>query len=358
MEGGVGNDTYLVDSSGDVVTELANAGTDTVRSSVSYTLGVNIENLVLNGTTDINGTGNSANNIIAGNSGNNTLDGGTGIDTMAGAAGDDTYLVDNPTDLVTEAVDEGIDTVRSSASYALGSNIENLILTGSGAVNATGNSLDNTITGNASNNTLDGGAGVDTMAGGGGNDTYLVDNFADHVNEGFGAGTDTILSSSSYTLGANIENLILTDTSAINATGNSLDNIIAGSTGDNILDGGAGVDILTGQGGADTFAFFNKQTFGFNTSDRITDFSGNDQILISKSAFGITATSLNCFSASGAKALTAGLATDALFVYDTSSGNLYLNQNGNAKGAGTGGIFAVLDNKFSGFGASNINLVA
>ena len=141
-------------------------------------------------------------------------------------------------------------------------------------------------------------------------------------------------------------------------TGNALDNIITGNTGNNTLNGGAGIDILTGQGGADTFAFFSKQIFGASTSDHITDFSSNDRILISKSTFGISVSTFTCSSVSDDKAVTTSLATDALFIYDASSGNLYWNQNSNASGAGTGGVFAILDNKFFGFTTSNINLVA
>ncbi|WP_230401119.1 calcium-binding protein [Microcystis aeruginosa] len=82
--GGLGNDTYQIDTTTDTITENANQGTDTVQSSVTYTLGNNLENLTLTGTTNINGTGNAANNILTGNSGNNILNGSDGNDTLIG----------------------------------------------------------------------------------------------------------------------------------------------------------------------------------------------------------------------------------------------------------------------------------
>jgi Ca2+-binding RTX toxin-like protein len=92
MSGGAGNDTYYVDNSGDVVIESLNQGTDRVFSTINYTLGSNLENLILSGTGNINGTGNTLNNRITGNTGNNIFRGGNGTDTLIGGAGNDTLI--------------------------------------------------------------------------------------------------------------------------------------------------------------------------------------------------------------------------------------------------------------------------
>ena len=84
LEGGTGNDTYVVYAASDQVIENAGEGTDLVRSSVSYTLGDNVENLTLTGTAAINGTGNGVANVITGNSAANVIVGGGGGDTLIG----------------------------------------------------------------------------------------------------------------------------------------------------------------------------------------------------------------------------------------------------------------------------------
>jgi Ca2+-binding RTX toxin-like protein len=253
MTGGLGNDSYVVDNVGDVIVENAGEGTDTVYSNLAtYTLGTNLENLVLYDTGNINGTGNSVNNAITGNTGNNILDGGLGADTLIGGAGNDTYVVDNVGDVVVEKTGEGIDTVQSSITYTLGANVENLTLTGTDSLTGIGNELNNVITGNSGNDILSGGLGADTLIGGLGNDSYVVDS-SDVIVENVGEGTDTVYSNLvTYTLGTNLENLVLYDTGNINGTGNSDNNVITGNTGNNILTGGAGDDTLDGGLGSDT----------------------------------------------------------------------------------------------------------
>jgi VCBS repeat-containing protein len=186
MVGGAGDDTYEVDAAGDSVSEIVDGadtgGFDTVRASVDYSLSDAVEALTLSGTTNLNGTGNTLDNVLVGNAGNNTLtglagndllDGGQGADTLIGGVGDDSYVLDNAGDQVMEMAGEGIDTVRSRITTTLADNVENLSLLGNYAINGTGNTLDNTLTGNAGNNTLDGGAGNDSyvLSAGGGTDT-------------------------------------------------------------------------------------------------------------------------------------------------------------------------------------------
>ncbi|MEZ0224840.1 MAG: matrixin family metalloprotease, partial [Alphaproteobacteria bacterium] len=137
MNGGAGNDTYVVDAVGEIITDTA--GVDTVRSSIDYILGVGLEHLTLTGSGNVNGTGNSSVNILTGNSGNNTFDGGAGNDTMAGGLGNDTYIVTGTGDVITELTGEGLDTVSSSVTWILTGDLDNLTLTGTTALNGTGN---------------------------------------------------------------------------------------------------------------------------------------------------------------------------------------------------------------------------
>ena len=163
--------------------ELPGQGTDKVQSDVSFDLsvsGANVENLDLLGTSPINATGNALANIITGNSADNILDGGidgpgTIADQLKGAGGNDTYIVRDVYDKVTEASNQGTDTIQSFVSYVLGSNVENLELQGSEALNGTGNTAANVITGNSASNILNGKGGDDILTGGNGADVYVFD---------------------------------------------------------------------------------------------------------------------------------------------------------------------------------------
>jgi Ca2+-binding RTX toxin-like protein len=191
LKGGAGNDIYVVDNTGDVVTELASGGTDLIQSSVTYTLPGEVENLTLTGITAINGTGNTVANIITGNTANNTLNGSTGADQLKGGTGNDTYVVDNTGDVVTELASGGTDLIQSSVTYTLPVEVENLTLTGITAINGTGNTVANIITGNTANNTLSGGAANDTLTGGLGADSFIYNTSAAFATSAVGVDTIT-----------------------------------------------------------------------------------------------------------------------------------------------------------------------
>jgi Ca2+-binding RTX toxin-like protein len=252
MAGGAGDDTYIVDNVGDAVVEALASGTDTIRSSVSYGLSANVENLTLTGVAAIDGLGNDLANTLTGNSANNVLDGKAGADSMAGDAGDDTYVVDSAGDAVAESASAGLDIVLSSVTYSLAANVENLTLTGASSIDAIGNELANSLVGNSGNNLLDGRIGADTMLGGAGNDSYVVDDNGDVVIEFAGEGFDQVSASINYVLARQVEQLSLTG-SAIRATGNDLDNLLFGNSLANDLDGAAGADAMSGGAGDDRY---------------------------------------------------------------------------------------------------------
>jgi VCBS repeat-containing protein len=289
--GGAGDDLYLVDSTSALVNENPGEGNDTVYTLVDYTIGPNIEELVLfEGAGSINGSGNSLNNLLVGNSGHNVLDGKGGDDTMIGGAGSDWYYVDSTGDVVTENPDEGFDGlvhwdwVFASFDYTLGPTIEGLVLMeGAGNINGVGNDLNNGLQGNSGNNTLIGGlgddslnggdglndsGGDDTLIGGAGNDSYVVDSTSDLVTENPGEGFDVVYASLDYILGPNIEQLSLFGTGNINGVGNNLNNALQGNSGNNTLIGGDGDDSLNGRGG--------DGLWGSGGDDTLIGGAGND----------------------------------------------------------------------------------
>ena len=292
MAGGLGNDSYYVDNESDVAVEEAGAGADTVFASVNFTLGANIETLVLTGAGDISGTGNDLDNVLKGNSGANLLTGGDGNDSLYGAAGDtlvggqgnDAYYVASPFATIVEAANTGLDQVYSSSDYTLSDNLENITLTGTADINATGNSLANSLVGNSGNNRLDGGAGADLMAGGAGDDTYVLDIHTDHLFERAGEGTDTEIAAFSAFLPNNVENLTLSGDGNFTGFGNQFDNVIIGNDGNNKLNGGDGSDTLFGGKGDDLITGFvglHDVMAGGDGADRFLCFvSQHDTVLI------------------------------------------------------------------------------
>ncbi len=332
MTGLAGDDTYIVDNTGDSVVEVTGEGVDTVKSSVTYTLLSNTENLILTGSAAINGNGNSLANTLTGNSGNNQLNGKIGADVMKGMAGNDIYYVDNIGDKVTEGLNQGTDTIRSSISRALPTNVENLTLTGSAAINGNGNSLANTLTGNSGNNQLNGKIGADVMKGMAGNDIYYVDNIGDKVTEGLNQGTDTIRSSISRALPTNVEILTLIGTAAINGTGNTLANKIFGNGAANTLNGKESNDTLTGGAGGDRFLFATALN-GSTNFDRITDFNALDDTIRLENAIFMALTTTGTLAAS---AFTLGIAASTAehrIIYDQATGYLYYDQDGTGAAA-------------------------
>ncbi len=293
MTGLGGNDTYIVDSVGDIVVELAGGGNDTILTTISYTMVATseIENLrVLSAATTnaINLTGNNFVNTIIGNNGANRIDGKGGADRMFGYGGNDVYFVERTTDQVFEGLNGGVDAIYSAGNYSLAatSHVEQLWTTnsaGTAAINLSGNGFANQIVGNNGANVLNGGGGADLLYGYNGNDTYFVDNAGDRVVEAVGQGTDRIFSAVSYTLGAgvHVEQLWTTNsggTQAINLTGNEFANQIVGNNGANVLNGGGGADLLYGYNGNDTY-------FVDNAADRVVEAvgQGTDRVFSSVS---------------------------------------------------------------------------
>ena len=207
--------------------------------------------------------GNAGNDFLTGEFGNDTLDGGTGIDTLIGGVGNDTFITTGG-DVIIESIGAGIDTIKSSATFTLGANLERLTLIGSAAINGTGNTLANMLIGNVAANNLSAGAGNDIVDGGAGNDT---------------------------------------------------------------LNGGFGNDVLTGGIGRDAFVFSGALVIG--NIDRIANFSvADDAVWLDDAVFNSLAK--GALSASAFVANLSGNASDASdrIIYETDTGRLYFDSDG------------------------------
>src|SRR5262245_3743902 len=281
--GGTGNDIidgHLVSGTGLFV--VAGLGADQITGgsnvdSVSYagsSVGVNV-NLAtgigfggeaqgdqLAGIENI--VGSAFADLLTGDGGNNSLGGGTGQDDMRGGAGNDQYGVDQTNDVIVENAGEGNDIVFATADYTLPANVDSVVLLGSANLNANGNADNNALIGNSGNNVLDGKGGDDTMTGGAGNDQYFIDSTSDAVIENPGEGNDIVHATVDYTIGANIESVILEGTGNINAVGSGDNNALVGNSGNNTLDGAGGDDVMIGGAGNDIY-------FIDSTSDVVTE---------------------------------------------------------------------------------------
>lgn len=264
MSGGEGNDTYHVNSVGDVVTEAADEGTDTVVSRLAnYALGANVENLTLDSAaplTALNGSGNAMDNVIVGNGANNTLSGAAGNDTLIGGNGNDTLQGGTGDDTLNGG--DGIDTLNGGDGddEGEGGNGNDTMNGGAGNDMFMGDNGADTINGDAGNDRLDGGNGADILNGGSGNDV---------VNGG--NGVDRMVGES----GNDIMNGGGGQDTMFGGTGNDRLN---GGNGDDVLGGSQGNDALSGGEGNDRFIFAFR---GVANADTISDFvSADDDIAL------------------------------------------------------------------------------
>lgn len=318
--------------------------------------------------------GGSGDDTIDGGAWDDVIDGGAGADTMIGGLGNDSFVVDDAGDVVIEiaSVDSGIDTVNSSVSFSLANAaqaagfIERLTLTGTGAINGTGNNLDNIIRGNGSANTLNGLLGADELIGGLGDDRYFVDNAADKVLEAAGQGSDTVFASVNYALaaGQHIEVVATTlqaGTGAINLAGNELgqrlngnngantlsghggNDTIYGYSGNDVLRGGLGNDTLNGSAGLDTFVFDTALNAATNVDTIVGYFVASDTIQLDNAVMAGLGATLGTLGAGKLWKTYTGVAHDAddRIIYQIHTGKLFYDADGN--GAGASVHFATLD---------------
>ena len=354
LTGGTGNDIYVVDNIADVITEAFAEGVDRVLAFADYVLGAaaNIEVLrayLSAGTDPLKLTGNALAQSLIGNAGDNRLDGGAGAaDTLIGSLGNDIYVIRTAGSLIVEGVGQGTaDRAVVAVSFVLAGddNIEVMqttSVTGTTAINLTGNALAQRIFGNAGANRLEDGLGAsDSLIGALGNDTYVVRNAGTLIVENAGGGTNDIVAASvSFVLAAddNIERMQTTSAAGltpINLTGNALAQTIVGNSGANRIDGKGGSDTLTGGAGPDVFVF--TSTLGATNIDRIVGYTAvADQIEIDNAVFTGMIDNNLALAASAFTANLTGLATLATqrIIYETDTGFLWFDQDG------TGGVAA------------------
>jgi len=219
--------------------------------------------------------------------------------------------------------------------------------------------------------------GIDDLFGGIGDDVYIVSTIDDNVVEGLNQGIDIVWSSATYTLDANVENLLLRGVAAVDGTGNALDNQITGNSASNNLSGLGGNDTLNGAGGNDILTGgVGSDQFVFDTAlpaagvDRITDFSipGAEKIVLDKTVFSaletvagnpLLAADFSIINVPAAlEANTAGTSLNEI-VYNSQTGGLFYNPNNNLAGFGPGGgRFATVQGFLAGFSNTAFRVVA
>lgn len=248
VDGGIGSDILIVDFTQANFPGLGSYGFGIYNFNYSegiYSSNNSTRILSYLSIETLNITGTIYQDDLTGLAGNDTLNGGLGNDNMTGGLGNDTYIVDSIGDTVTEYNSEGTDTVQSNFTYTLGTNLENLILTGTLAINGIGNNLHNRLTGNTANNILNGGVGNDILNGGVGNDILNGEVGNDFLLGSFGSDT------------------------------------LDGGDGNDTLDGGVGKDLLSGGIGNDRF-IYSKLT---DRGDNIDGFAITNDVIVLSSLF-------------------------------------------------------------------------
>jgi Ca2+-binding RTX toxin-like protein len=290
-----GVEIYLQDgkfsSIGATKFEYSNAPTKIVKAgyNVAIAFGVTIENAIGSDYNDQivgnevanNLQGGKGNDTLKGGEGNDTLEGGEGNDTLNGGEGNDTLNGGEGNDTLEGG--EGNDTLKGGEGNDTldGGEGNDTLNGGEGNDTLEGGEGNDTLEGGEGNDTLDGGAGADILNGGTGDDIYIVDNIGDQVTENSNEGSlDKVQSSITYTLSANVEELLLTGTADINGTGNSISNTITGNTGHNILKGNAGDDTLRGGDGDDYLDgdFRSETDIVLEGDDSLYGEAGNDTL--------------------------------------------------------------------------------
>jgi Ca2+-binding RTX toxin-like protein len=371
LEGGIGDDLYVVDS-GDTVIENPGEGNDKVLASFSYVLPSNVEGLILldqnvildpisptstglaakdspvdpkflaEGVVDnpdgvyqnIDATGNELNNAITGSNGKNILNGAAGDDTLDGSGGDDQIYGEVGNDSLSGG--SGNDRMNGNqGNDRMAGGIGNDALWGdSGNDLLQGDEGIDTLVGGDGDDTLEGGADRDELYGDGGNDLINGGSGNDQINGN--DGNDTIIAGED-------QDLVFGDGGNDFIQGNEGKDTLYGGDGEDTLVGGSGEDALTGGGGRDRFQF-NSPGQGVDT---IMDYqSGVDKIQIQLSGFSAIKTTsglpIQEFR-SVADDKSAEL-SNGLLVFSRSSGKLIYNQNGAEAGLGSGSNLAIFNN--------------